>query len=170
KVDQRRQVDIRDAVTISHAERFAWQQMRRNPLQSPTGHRLRAGVDERNAPWRQVLGAEIVDTILCDVDDDIGAVQDVVREIFLDDVALVAEADDEIVQAVKRIVLHDVPKNRMRSDLAHRLWLELGLLGETRAHPAGKDHDFHDTTILSSSGARDSCAQYSCGHGNEIVK
>ena len=35
--------------------------------------------------------------------------QEVVREILLDDVLLVAGQNDEIVVAVARVVLHDVP-------------------------------------------------------------
>src|SRR5690349_4279859 len=42
-----------------------------------------------------------------------------------------------------RIVLHDVPEDRAATDLDHRLWTQLGFLGEPGTLTAGEDHDFH---------------------------
>src|SRR3978361_1432997 len=66
--------------------------------------------------------------------------EEVVREVFLDDVALVAQADDEIGQPVRGVHLHDVPQHGAAADLDHRLGAELRLLREAGPEPAGQDH------------------------------
>ena len=44
-----------------------------------------------------------------EVKGDVGVVEKVVREVFLDDVAFVAAANNEVVNTVRRIHLEDVP-------------------------------------------------------------
>ena len=44
-----------------------------------------------------------------------------IQEVVLDDVALVAERDDELRKAVEGVDLHDVPEDGMLADLQHRL-------------------------------------------------
>ena len=61
-----------------------------------------------------------------EVKGDVGVVEKVVREVFLDDVAFVAAADDEVINAVRRIHFEDVPQNRATSDLNHWFWLDTG--------------------------------------------
>ena len=77
------------------------------------------------------------------VDRHVGGVQEVVGEILLDHVALVAEADDEIVDAVMGVDLHDVPEDRLAADLDHRLRPQVGFLGDAGAQAAREDDRFH---------------------------
>src|ERR1700730_7825512 len=42
-----------------------------------------------------------------------------------------------------RVYHHDMPQNRLRADLHHRLRPELGLFAKTRAQPSAEDHHFH---------------------------
>ena len=65
-------------------------------------------------------------------------VQEVVREVLLDDVLLVARADDELVKTVVAVQLHDVPQNRHPAQLYHRLGLELRLFTDPCAVTAGE--------------------------------
>ena len=74
---------------------------------------------------------------------DVGHVQEIIGEIFLDDITLVAAADHEIVDAMRRIDLHDVPENGLAADLDHRLRPEIALLGNASPEPSGEDDDFH---------------------------
>jgi hypothetical protein len=64
--------------------------------QATAGHRVGACLDEGDAPG---LGGGMVDLHLAraEVEGDVGGVERVVREPLLDDVALVPEADDEVV-------------------------------------------------------------------------
>jgi hypothetical protein len=73
----------------------------------------------------------------------LGAVQNVVRKIFLDDVTFIAEANDEVVQPVMGVIPHNVPKDGVGADLDHWLWSYLSFFGQTRAHSPGKYHHFH---------------------------
>jgi len=48
-----------------------------------------------------------------EVEGDVARVEVVVGEVLLDEVALVAEADDELLDAVGGVDLHDVPEDRL---------------------------------------------------------
>src|SRR5690606_16172845 len=69
-----------------------------------------------------------------------------VEEILLDDLALVSQRNDELVHALGRIDVHDVPEDRLASDLHHRLGLEDRLFRESGPQPAGQDHRLHRAT------------------------
>jgi len=75
--------------------------------------------------------------IILDVEGNVGGVQEVVGEVFLDHVALVAATDDEVINAVGGVGLHDVPEDRFSANLDHRLGLEVGLLGDARPQTPG---------------------------------
>lgn len=64
--------------------------------------------------------------------------QEVVREVLLDDVLLVARADDELVKTVVAVQLHDVPQNRHPAQLHHGLGLELRLFTDPCAVTTGE--------------------------------
>ena len=78
-----------------------------------------------------------------DVEGDVGGVQEVVGEVLLDDVALVSQADDEVVDALLRVELEDVPEDGLAADLDHGLGADGGFFTETRAETAGEDDRFH---------------------------
>jgi len=76
--------------------------------------------------------------------------QEVVREELLDQVTAVAATNDELVDTMKGVQLHDVPKDRMTTDLDHWLGPQDRLLGESRSQPASKNHCFHTFEPISS--------------------
>ena len=80
------------------------------------------------------------------VERNIGHVQEVIREIFLDDIALVAKAEDKIADAVAAVDLHDVPQNRTAADFHHRFWPHGGLFGQAGAESACENHCLHVLT------------------------
>jgi hypothetical protein len=57
--------------------------------------------------------------------------QEVIGEIFLDQVALVAATNHEIIYSVLGVNLHDVPQDGAPTDFNHRLWLEVCLFRDT---------------------------------------
>ena len=69
--------------------------------------------------------------------------QVVVREVLLDHVALEAQADDEFVDPVGGVDLHDVPKDRLASDFHHRLRAHLRFLAYARAKTSSENHSLH---------------------------
>ena len=77
------------------------------------------------------------------VDRHVGSVEEVVGEILLDHIALVAEADDEILDAVMGVDLHHVPENRHAADLDHRLGPEVRFLRNAGAQAARQNDRFH---------------------------
>jgi len=72
-------------------------------------------------------------------------VQEVVGEVLLYDVALVAAADDEVIDAVVGVHLHDVPEYRTATDLDHRLRLEVRFLRDAGAKATRQDNCLHKT-------------------------
>ena len=77
------------------------------------------------------------------IESDVRHVQGVVREELLDHVALVAKADDEIVDAVGAVHFHDVPQDRATADFDQRFGAEACLFAQARAEAAGEDDGFH---------------------------
>src|SRR6185503_4052524 len=142
EADQFADVHIADAVAIGEAEGILAGQMRADALEAAAGLRVLAGVNERHAPGFGLLLMHD-HRVVGHVEGDVRHMQEVVREILLDDVALVATADHEVVGAVRRVDLHDVPEDRAAADLDHRLRPQIALLGDPRAEPAGENDDFH---------------------------
>ena len=81
--------------------------------------------------------------VLFHVEGDVRHVQEVIGEVFLDQVALVAAADDELGDTVEGIALHDVPENRTSTDLDHRFGSHRGLFREPCAKATGQNDCFH---------------------------
>src|SRR5437764_5012783 len=75
----------------------------------------------------------------------------VVQEIFLDNIALVAEAQNKLSKAIVRVRLHDVPQNRPTTHLHHGLRTELRLFAQTRSETAAEDHRLHRLTRVPTS-------------------
>jgi hypothetical protein len=92
-------VDIADAVAVGEAEGLFAFKVGATRLRRPPGHGFVAGVHQCDAPGLGVLLVHF-HLVVGHVEGDIGHVQEVVGEVLLDHVALVAAADDEIVDAV----------------------------------------------------------------------
>ena len=69
---------------------------------------------------------------------------EVVGEVLLDHVALVAKAQHEVANAMVRVDLHDVPKNGLAADLDHRLGANLRLFADSRSQSTSENDRFHD--------------------------
>lgn len=74
--------------------------------------------------------------------------QEIVREIFLDHIAFVTTADNEIVHAVGRVQLHDVPKDRLATDLDHGFGLKVCFLGDSCAEAPSENDSFHRFNLV----------------------
>ncbi len=141
KANQLVEVDVRDTIAISHHERLTVEVLA-HPLQSPCRLRGHAGVHERDSPL--VADAlQWLDGVVGEVDGDVGSHVERFGEVLLDVLALVSEADDELLMPEVGEVTHDVPQDRPVADLDHRFGPDIGLLADTTAHTARQDHDLH---------------------------
>src|SRR5260221_1229270 len=123
-------VDIAYAVAVGQAEILVVTQIGQDLLDAAADHGAFAGIDQGDRPGFSIL-AQNVHLVFAQVESDVGLVQEVVREILLDHIALVAEADDEIVDAVAGVDFHDMPQDRLAADLDHRFGTRIGLFGKT---------------------------------------
>src|SRR5262249_14995651 len=76
-------------------------------------------------------------------DAEVGAGEVVVEEVALDDPALVAQAHDEVGEAVPGVALHDVPQDGPPADGDHRLGDVVGHVADARALSAAEDDNLH---------------------------
>src|SRR5207237_6164174 len=67
----------------------------------------------------------------------------VIEEVFLDEPALITEAEYELLKPMNRVHLHDVPDDGPAGDLNERFGTELGFFPQTCSLTAAKDHNFH---------------------------
>src|SRR3954470_4373080 len=84
--------------------------------------------------------------IAAQVERHIAGVQEVVREIFLDLVALISAADDEVGQPMRGVDLQDVPQDRLSADLHHGLRTQRALLADARPQSPRQYHGLHRTS------------------------
>ncbi len=140
KAEQLPDVDVADAVAVGHAE-VGIADIAAHPLEPAPGHRVLARVHQRHAPGLDVLLVHL-HRVVPHVERDVRHVQEVIGEVLLDHVALVAAADDELVDAARRIALHDVPEDRLAADLHHRLGANRGLLADAGTEATGEDDGF----------------------------
>jgi hypothetical protein len=69
--------------------------------------------------------------------------QIVIRKVLFDDIPFVAEAHNEILDAERGVVLHDMPEYRFTTDLDHGFWPQYGLLTDPRSEAPSKNHGLH---------------------------
>ena len=98
-----------------------------NALEAPTCHGFFASIDQCHPPG---FGFQLVNfhAVVRKVERDIRHVQEVVREVFLDQVALVAAANNEVVYSVMGINFHDVPQDGFATNFDHGLGFEVSFL------------------------------------------
>ena len=162
--DGGRDVDVGDAVAVGQAEGVALDvfQDAREPA---ARHRRLAGVDQRDAP---VLGfvamrGDGAAPLRSKVTSDM--MQRIVGEEFLDQIALVAEADDEIGDAMRGVDFHDVPENGRPPISTSGFGRICRLFGEFAPNPPAKI-----TACISSSVRRRACQALVAASGAFIAR
>jgi len=92
-------VDVADTVAVGEAEVVFVARVLGHALEASAGHGDFAGVHQRHVPG---FGAFLVHghAVGMHAEGDIGHVQEVVGEVLLDQIALVAAADDEVIDSV----------------------------------------------------------------------
>ena len=140
--DGGRNVDIGYAIAVSHAKRLVAFNVFCDLLESAAGAGFFASVNERDAPG---LGDRIVNRHFVGrhIEGDVGGMQEVVGEVLLNDVTLVATADDEVIDAVAGVDLEDVPKNGQATDFDHGFGPDGGFFTDPGAETACEYHCLH---------------------------
>src|SRR5262249_42381141 len=106
----------------------------------------RAGIDERDAPFRRLFAEDL--DLLAEARDDAVAVRGlpIVKKVFLDDVGFVSEAQDEVLVPILAVVLHHVPQDRLMSDRHHGLRNAFRIFANSGPEPTAEQDDLHDTS------------------------
>ena len=119
KLDQFGQRHVAETVAVSE-EKFLIRNVRQGAPDASAGLRGEAGVEQRDLPV--LLGMLVVIGDLrrrAEAQRHVARVALVIEEIFLDDFGLVAEAEDEFLEAVVGVEFHDVPEDRAVADRHH---------------------------------------------------
>jgi hypothetical protein len=143
--DEVRQVDVGQAVAVGRHEHLVVAEVGLNELQALTDRRPHPRVGERDPPLAAVAVQDL-DLGVCSVSVEDEIVEQrlvVVQEVLLDHVALVAQAENELVVPPGGVVAHDVPEDRPVADGDHRLRDALRLLAHAHAEAATEDHHLH---------------------------
>ena len=74
-----------------------------------------------------------LDSICTHVKCDIRHMQEIIRKIFLDHIPFIPTADDEIINAMMGVNFHDMPQDRLATNLYHGFGSERGFLSYSRA-------------------------------------
>src|SRR5665648_333868 len=139
------QVDIGDSVAVGHHER-AVVQIILDTLNPTAGHGFEPRFNEGHTPGFSGILMDL-QALVADIEGDIAVVKKIVREVLFDHVALVTQADDEIVETIVAVDLHDMPEDRLISDLDHRFRLQMSLFRDTSAKTSCED-DYLQLTPL----------------------
>ena len=142
EIDELGNIDVRDTVSIGHAKSGFALNIRSDAGQPPTRHRLFAGIDERDFPrfCRLLMNMH---RIFRHVERNVRHMQEIVSEVFFNDIALVSATNDEIIQAMLRIHFHNVPQDRFAADLDHRFRAKTGFFTYAGSKTTRKNHGFH---------------------------
>ena len=114
-------IDVGNSVAVGEEERVAVDVFL-DAFDAAAGHGVEASLGQGDAPG---FGAGTVDregVRLAELHCQIGPGEVIVQEIAFDAPALIAQAKDEIGEAVFGIALHDVPEDWPAADGDHRAW------------------------------------------------
>src|ERR1700730_2533472 len=135
------EVDVAHAVPVGQHEGLVLQPGL-EPLQAAPGQGLGAGVHQVDDPVLDLLVVAL-DVPGGEVHGEATAEERVVEEEPLDELALVAQGAHELREAVVGVVFHDVPEDRLSTDLYHWLGTQRRLLREPRPEPTRQHDDLH---------------------------
>ena len=137
-------VDGGQSVAVGKQKRFARRDVALDGFDAEGGHGILPGIGQGDIP---VLLIMIVVTCdfggVAEFEGDVAGVPQVVAEVVFDHVALVAEAEDEVLVPVLGIGFHDVPEDGFAPDGDHGFGAKLGFFAEAGALSAAEDDYFH---------------------------
>ncbi len=135
------QIDVTHAIAVCQHE-CGVAKPALHSQQSAARQCLQSGIDQIDVPAfrfcfcaKDVAGGEI--------DGQIPAEINTIKEIALDEIAHVTEGNVEIIEAMVGEVLHDVPQDRFATNLDHWFWSSRGFLLQACAHSTRENDNSH---------------------------
>src|SRR5687767_12828033 len=89
-----------------------------------------------------------LEAVVADVEGGVGHVQEVVGEVLLDQIALVAAADHELPHAVRGEYFHDVPQDGPAADFDQRFRAKMTFFADAGAQPTRQNHCLHGVCLF----------------------
>ena len=137
-------VDVADAVAVGEKKGVVIAEVFLDLADAGGGHGLLAGVGEGDGPvFLAMVRVKFHGGLGAEAQRGVARVPQVIAEVVLDHLALVAQAEDEVLEPVVRVNLHDVPQHGPVADGDHRLGTILGFFAQPRALAAAEDDSFH---------------------------
>jgi hypothetical protein len=87
--------------------------------------------------------------VIFQVECDVSGMEMIICKILFDYMRFIATTDDKLINPVGGIDLHNMPKDRLSSDLYHRLGFNAAFLADTRSKSSSQNYCLHRTTPLS---------------------
>lgn len=165
EVDELVDVDVGHAVTVGDHEAVGID-VAGHALQAAALEGLLAGVAQGHAPVLDLAGMG-GDGAAAQVHGEVRVADVVVVEILFDVFALVAQGQDEVLEAEAGIDVHDVPEHGPPADLDHGLGFDDGLFPQPGALAAAHDDDFHTASACPPRERDSSCQRFRIATGRD---
>ena len=142
--DQSTDVDIAHPVAVGQHKNIVVADVALDSADSAAGHGIDAGIGQGDLPTRFIVVVVVLNALVgSQRDGQVIGEGFVIEKELLDDMCLVAQAQDEIRVTGAGVVLHDVPQNGSAADGQHGL----GNVGRDAPDPgslsAAEDNGFH---------------------------
>lgn len=142
KSKQFAEVYVPHAIAVGETEALFVLDILLYPLQSAACHGLYAGINQGYVP-RFCVPSMNLHLVVLDIERDVRRVQEIIGEIFLDEIALVPAANYEIIDPMRGVNLHDMPQDRHATNLDHRLGFDDCLFTKTGSQATRKYYRLH---------------------------
>jgi len=150
RIDHSGECDIAQPIAIIGKEHFFALEVRLHGFQALADVGVDTGLDKCNRPVIDVTIQEVDFLAALGPDKIVGNGLVVVEKIILNRVAAIPEAENEVLVAKVRVILHQVPNDRAGTDLHHGFRNIIRVTPETHAGSATKQDNFHESPQLAS--------------------
>src|SRR5271157_3974879 len=143
------EVDVGHAVTVSNGEMTGIAKILGRRTTDPgSGHGQLAGVSQGYLPVFLVVDRVNRQVVRHQLDGEVTVHRCIIEKVGLDNVRLVAEAENEAVKPVMGIGSHDVPEDGTIAYRDHGLGANLGFLAQPRAQATAKNKDGYIRNVV----------------------
>lgn len=124
--DQLFKINIGEPIAIGEHKLFVTYILL-SPFQSTRRSGLYTCIHKRYPEFFRV-GAVHLKTVRQQIDGNIGIVNVIIKEVFLDHVTLIADTDDKIVETLGFVYFHEMPQERLFTNFDHGFGFKIRLL------------------------------------------